>query len=262
LAAEDKNRFPVLLASPKAEALSVTGEASVYVTVASLVFCLGRKPSEIAGAADNCPDAWIKKFDIPEADQILLPGKSAGPTREVMENIYKSFSVYTEIRAIITRFLLAVRREKFELPLREVFMTNFAQMRGADMKHVEQVLELMRLHPWTMRVPELRPYYKKFAEDLDAFKKFEKEVREYHRLLVPPSQYLFLSSELRPLIAVAADFIAEGQPTFGGYGYNKSNYANLISKVRARAPAYQSTAGVSNLAALLGVKEEPLPAPF
>ncbi len=113
-----------------------------------------------------------------------------------------------------------------------------------------------------MRVPELRPYYKKFAEDLDAFKKFEKEVREYHRLLVPPSQYLFLSSELRPLIAVASDLIAEGEPTFGEYVRNKSNYANLISKVRARAPAYQSTAGASNLAALLGVKEEPLPAPF
>jgi hypothetical protein len=148
LAAEDKNRFPVLLASPKAgEALSVTGEASVYVTVASLVFCLGRKSSETAGAADNCPDAWIKKFDIPEADQILLPGKSAGPTREVMETIYKAFSVYTEIRALIVRFLLEVRREKFQLPLREVFMTNFAQMKGAGMKHVEQVLELCACIP-------------------------------------------------------------------------------------------------------------------
>jgi hypothetical protein len=116
------------------------------------------------------------------------------------------------------------------------------------------------MHPWTLGVPELQPYSRKFAQDLTAFKKLDEEVRDYHRLLVPPSQYLFLFSELLPLIAVAADLIPEVETTFGFYVHKKSNYANLISKVRARVPADQSTAGVSKLSALPGVKEEPLPA--
>jgi len=262
LSAEGK-RLPTLFSRVKPSAYAVTREASVYIALSSILFCLGKQASESAKASvlDNRPDALLRRFQIPEEDQVILPGKDAGPDREVLEGVYNAFSNYTEVRGVITTFFLAVKREGHHLPLHlEIMMNNFQLMRGAGMTHLDAIMRLVRSHPWTLRVPELQPFYHKFMADLGEYAKVEEDVRPYHRLLVPQSQFLFLSSELRPLIAVAGSFHEEVEKTFSGYVYNKANYLGLIEKVKGYAPNYKPTSGLARLAALLDVQEVELPA--
>lgn len=86
---------------------------------------------------------------------------------------------------------------------------HLSTMRGTGMTHVEAIIMLIRMHLSNMRVPALKPYFHKFAQDLELFEAVEADIRPYHRLLVPQAKYLFISSELRPLIAVAGSFIKE-----------------------------------------------------
>jgi hypothetical protein len=254
--------FPILPGGVVEDGLAVSHETAVYGALACLLFAIGRQASESAKASvlDNRPDALIRRFGISEADQILFPGRTAGPTREVMEQIYNSFANYTEVRKAIVRLFLGLQKSKGHLPLyAEIMMTNFNLMRGAGMTHVDAIIKLVRMHPWTLKIPELEPYFHRFTEDLQRFEEVPKAVRPYHRLLVPQSEYLFVSSELRPLIAVAGSFISEVEKTFAGYVYNKTVYQELVDKVKQRAPNYQPTEQLSRLATLLGVHEEPLP---
>jgi len=255
-------KLPLLFSPVREEAYSVTREESVYIALSSILFCIGRQASESARASviDNRPDALIRRFQIPEEEQVILPGRSSGPSREMLEGVYNAFSNYTEVRQAIVLFFLALKREGHHLPLHmEIMMTNFQLMRGSGMTHVEAVTRLARSHPWTLKVPELQPYYYKFTEDLAQFEEIEEDIRPYHRLLVPQSQYLFLSSELRPLVAVAGSFHEDIEKTFSGYVYNKANYLGLIDKVKSYAPNYKPTSSLAKLAFLLGVEEVDLP---
>lgn len=254
--------LPELPGEVREEAYAVTKELGVYIALSSLLFSLGKQATESSKASvlDNRPDALIRRFDLSEEDQILLPGRESGPSRKTMETIYNAFANYTEIRAAITLFFLALRRQRQHLPLHlEVMMTNFQLMRGAGMTHVDAVLKLVRMHPWVLRVPKLEPFFEKFIVDLEKFNAIEADIRPYHRLLVPQIEYLFLSSELQPIIAVAGAFIEEVEASFSGYVYNKAKYQNLINEVKSYVPNYNPSAGLTRMADLLGVRDEPLP---
>lgn len=251
-----------LLGPVKPRALAVTDVAAVYAGVASVLFAIGRQASEGArvAALDKRPDALIRKFEIAEVNQVLLPGREAGPSREFLETVYNAFANFSEIRAEIVRFLIGVKRSMDHYPLHlEVIMTNFQLMRGAGMTHVDAILRLMRMHPWTIRIPELEPYYHKFAGELAKFAAIDEDIRQYHRLLVSQSAFLFVSTDYRPLIAVAGDQIAEVEKTFAGYVYNKANYIDLVNKVREYSPQYAPTRKLTTLAEMLGIPDEPLP---
>jgi len=257
--------LPTLFSPVVDTAYSVTREEAVYIALSSILFCIGKQASESAKASviDNRPDALLRRFQIPEEDQVILPGREAGPSREALEMVYNAFANYTEVRGAIVLFFLAVKREAHHLPIHlEILMNNFQLMRGSGMTHVEAVMRLVQSHPWTLRVPELQPYYHKFMADLEVYQGVEVDVRPYHRLLVPQSQFLFLSSELRPLIAVAGSFHEDIEKTFSGYVYNKANYMALIDKVKGYAPNYKPTTSFSRLASLLGVQEAELPEHF
>lgn len=254
--------LPPLPGPVQQAALGVSDKRAVWLALSSLLYCVGKQASESAKASvlDNRPDALIRRFQLPEADQVLLPGKTAGPRREVLESIYNSFSTYTELRALVVSPFLGLRKAGAHLPLHlEIMMTNFNLLRGAGMTHMEAVIKMVRMHPWVMRVPELEPYFHHFAQELEKWEELDLHVREYHRLLVPQSDYMFLSSEYRPLVAVAGSFIEEVEKTFAGYVYNRQAYQDLIDRVHSYAPGYKSTGGLSHLASLLGVADEPLP---
>lgn len=249
---------------PDPRALVVTEIPALYAGVASILFAMGRQASENAQVAslDKRPDALIRRFDIAEGERILLPGREAGPSRESLECIYNAFSTYSEVRAEIVRFFIGVKRSMSFYPSHlEVLMNNFQLMRGAGMTHVDAILKLVKAHPWTIRIPELEPYYVHFADELVKFQAIDEDVRPYHRLLVSQSEFLFLSSEYRPLIAVAGSFISEVEKTFKNYVYNEATYADLVEKVQSYAPQYNPTARLTTLTQLLDIPDVPLPAP-
>jgi len=255
-------QLPSLPSDPREEAGAITHEGAVYIALSSLLFSIGKQATESAKSSvlDSRPDALIRRFNVREGDQILLPGRSAGPGRELMEQVYNSFANYTEIRFEIMRLFLGLKRGGHHLPIHlEIMMTNFNLMRGSGMTHVEAVIKLVRMHPWVLKVPDLEPYFHRFSDDLTKFEQIEEDIRPYHRLLVPQGEYLFLSSEIRPLIAVAGSFLEEVEKTFGGYVYNKATYQALVDRVHSYVPGYQPQKQFSVLAGLLGVKEEPLP---
>jgi hypothetical protein len=127
------------------------------------------------------------------------------------------------------------------------------------MTHVDAILKLAKMHPWTLKVPQLEPYWDRFVQDLAEFNKVDEDVRPYHRLLVPQSAFLFLSPNLAPLIAVAGHFIKEVEKTFANYVYRAADYSELLDLVDRYAPGYIPTKEVNTLATLLGVADVPLP---
>lgn len=258
----DISHLPASPGPSAVEAFGVTDPRGYYLALSSLLFAIGRQASESAKASalDNRPGALIRRFALSDEQQSLLPGMPAGPTREVLEQVYNSFANYTEVRTTVIVPFLGWRRDGAHLPIHlEIMMTNFNLLRGAGMTHVEAVIKLVQMHPWVLRVPDLDPYFHKFLAELEVWTTIDEAVRPYHRLLVPQSEYMFISSEYRPLIAVAGSFIEEVEKTFAGYVYNKALYQELIDRVKSHAPSYTPSGQVSRLAALLGVKDEPLP---
>lgn len=254
--------LPVLPGPVIDEAKAMTAAVPIYAAVASILFAMGRQASEkqSAAALDKRPDALIRRFTVSEEDRILLPGQTAGPSRESLEYIYNAFSVYTELRAEVVRFLIGAQRGSHHYPRTwEVVMTNFHLMRGSGMTHVDAILKLAQMHPWTLKIPELEPYWDRFKKDLQAFHEVEEDVRPYHRLLVPQTSFLFLSPGLTPLIAVAGHLIKEVETTFANYVYRASEHADLIDLIDRYKPGYVPTHQTNTLAMMLGVADEPLP---
>jgi hypothetical protein len=161
---------------------------------------------------------------------------------------------------LIVQLMLAVRDTTGHPPRNiEILMTNFRLMRGAGMTHVGAILKLMNMHAWTVRVPELGPYYSKFATELGEFDKVPKAVREYHRLLVPQSDYKFLTVDYRPLVAVAGHYVKDVEKMFANYVYGANDFAALITKVQMYEPTRAKFVGVGLLAQRLGVQDMELP---
>jgi hypothetical protein len=250
------------LTQPSAGALTVTTVEGVYASVASLLMAIGKQGGSgpEAAAVKARPAALISRFGIPEDQQNILPGHTYGPTLEGLDRVYTAFSTYTEPRAMIVRYFLAVSHQQGHLPLKlEILMTNFRMMRGAGMTHVDAMVKFMNMHPWTVRVPELLPYYEKLSKEMEQFVKIPADVRSYHRLLVPQGDFLFLTPEYRPLIAVAGSFVEQVEKTFANYVYGKGDYATLIQKVQSYQPGTAVYIGSGTLAAKLGLQDMTLP---
>jgi len=255
--------LPTLPGIAMEEAMAVTKEVAVYVALASIFICLGKQASEQARTSvlDNRPDALTRRFTVAEADQVLLPGRSAGPVRENLEEVYNAFANYTELRKVVVLFFLGVQQNvKYPPIYLQVMLTNFSLMRNSGMTHVEAILEMTQMEPWVLRVPKLAPCWKRFQTDLEAFQEVDPAVRPYHRLLVDQHEFLFVSSGLRPLIAVAGALKEEVEKTFQGYAYNKEAYADLVEETLALRQGYRPTHSMSVLAAMLGVQDVELPA--
>lgn len=247
---------------PLDTSFAVDSTIGVYAGVASIVMSIGKQGGSgpEAAAVKSRPKALVNRFGIPEDQQLLLPGQPCGPTLMGLDRVYTAFSTYTEPRAILVRFLLGVEQSAGHLPVNyEIVMTNFRLMRGAGMTHVEAINKLMHMHPWTLRVPELAPYYARYANELEEFNKIPKPVRMYHRLLVPQSEFLFLTPDYKPLIAVAGSYVKEVENSFSGYVYGESEYATLIHTVKSYQPGTAAYIGSGTLAQRLGVQDMTLP---
>jgi hypothetical protein len=244
------------------DSIVVDDPNGIYAAVASVLMGMGRQAGsgpEAAGVKSR-PEALVRRFDLRDKAQELLPGRRYGPTLGGLERIYSAMAVYTEPRAAIVKYFLAIGSVQGHLPVpTEIVMTNFRLMRGAGMTHVGAIIKLMNMHPWTVRVPELAPYYSKFASDLEEFAKIPLHVREYHRLLAPQGQYLFLSSELAPLVAVAGHYVKEVETSFSGYVYRAQEHASLIARVGMYEPTTSSYVGSSLLAQRLNIQDMTLP---
>jgi hypothetical protein len=230
--------------------------------MASLLMAIGKQGGSgpEAAAVNARPAALISRFGLKDNQQALLPGRPAGPTAGGLDRIYTAYSTYTEPRAVLVRYFLAISAQQGHLPVHlEIMMTNFRLMRGAGMTHVGAITKFMNMHPWAVRVPELRPYFEQFATEYESFLQIPEDIRPYHRLLVPQSDFMFLTSEYRPLIAVAGAFIEEVEQTFAGYVYGKGDYSVLIHKVQAYQPGTSAYVGAGTLASKLGIQDMTLP---
>lgn len=248
--------------NPDMSAVAIDSYDGVHAGLASLLMSIGKDAGTTVDAnlMKARPDALIRRFDLSGDALLLLPGKAYGPSHDTLKTLYSSFSTYSEVRMKITQYMLGLSQATGHLPRgAEIIMNNFRLLRGSQMSHVTAITKFMRMHPWSLRVPELRPYYEQFAQDLVKFDAVEESVRQYHRLLVPQSEFLFISAEYRPLIAVSGDFIKEVEATFNSYVYNSSDYSALIQKVRAHEPTKAKYVGVSLLASLLNVQDQELP---
>lgn len=247
---------------PMGEAVAVDSVLGVYAGVASILMSVGRQsnPGPEAASVKSRPAALIGRFQIPEDQQDVLPGRSCGPDQTGLERMYASFSTYSEPRACLIKYFLSVGISQSHLPLPfEIVMTNFRLMRGAGMTHVEAINKLMNMHPWTVRVPALAPYYAKYASELIEFSKIPRDMRFYHRLLVPQSEFMFLTPEYKPLIAVAGSFVKDVESTFKGYVYGEKEFESLITDVRSYAPGTATYVGGGDLARQLGIQDMELP---
>jgi len=256
----DRQLLPVPEAA-SGEALLVTSVPAVFSGVALVLFAIGKQARESAptAAAVNRPSALIRKYTLTDQEQILLPGRDLGPAVKTLERIYNAFNVYSELRALVAKSLLAINAATPHPPAHlDPLMVQLHLLRNSGMTHVGAIEKLVQAHPWVVRVPELEPYFRRFCFDLVEFEKIPKAVRQYHRLLAPPNDFLFLTSELRPLIAVAGDFVKDVEIDFKDYVYNADKFEDLIKKVRSYQPMYVPTSNLQSLAAQLGLDDIPL----
>jgi len=244
------------------DCVEVSMPEGIYAALSSLLFAVGKQAGTgpEANAVKSRPGALIRRFTIPEDQQTLMPGKALGPSQQALEKVYNAFSTYTEPRMKLVQLFLSVSTmEGHPAKHIEVLLTNFRMMRGAGMTHVGAILSLAQMHPWTLRVPELGPYYSRFVAETAKFDTIPVSVRQYHRLLVPQSEFLFLTTDYKPLIAVAGDFIKDVEATFKGYVYGEQEFAKLIARVRSYEPSKSKFIGKGSLAAALGVPDMELP---
>jgi len=243
------------------DALMVSAVPAVYSGVALVLFAIGKQSKESAPTAAivNRPSALVRKYTLSDEEQVLLPGRDHGPSVKTLERIYNAFNVYSEPRTLIAKSLLAINVANPHPPAHlDPLMVQLHLMRSAGMTHVGAIEKLVHAHPWVVRVPKLEPYFRRFCVDLVEFEKIPLHVRQYHRLLAPPNEFLFLSSDLRPLIAVAGDFVKDVETDFVNYIYRSADYADLIKEVRSRQPAYIPRGDLSLLATQLGLDDIPL----
>jgi len=247
---------------PNPDCIDIDTTEGLFASLSSLLFAIGKQAGNgpEAGAVKARPDALIRRFGIAEDQQALLPGRTLGPSQQTLESIYGVFSTYTEPRMKVIQLFLSLSAQGGHPSKHvEILLTNFRMMRGAGMTHVGAILSLAQMHPWTLRVPELGAYYAKFVVETRKFEQVPAPVRQYHRLLVPQSEFLFLTTEYKPLIAVAGDFLSDVEETFSRYVYGKNDYATLIARVRSYEPSKSKFIGKGTLAEALGVPDMDLP---
>lgn len=255
----DKKLLPVPEAAHP-EAIAISSTVALYSGVALVIFSTGRQARETSPDAitTNRPKALISKYSILPSDQVIFPGREHGPSVKTLERAFNAFGVYTEPRMQVIRTLLGFQQSSEHYPVHlDAVMTQFRLMRFAGMTHVGAITKLVQAHPWTVRVPKLEPYFRIFCTHLSRFNTLPEQLRPYHRLLASPADYLFLTSELRPLVAVAGSFLKDVEATFKDYVYNEDDYRELIEEVKSRRPGYEPVQNLALMAAQLGLEEIP-----
>lgn len=247
---------------PDQDAVEMSDADGLYAAVASILMAFGKQAGNGPDAAimKSRPDALVSRFTIPEPALLCLPGHIYGPTQEDLKGVFDTMSTYSEVRMLVTQYFLGVAQNVGHPPRHlEIIMTNFRLLRGTQLTHMGAIIKFMNMHPWSIRVPELTPYYMAFAAELVEYGKIPDAAREYHRMLVPQADFLFVSSNYRPLIAVAGDFVKDVEAKFSGYIYNASEFTSLIMKVRSYEPSNAHFIGTNDLAQKLGVADMSLP---
>jgi hypothetical protein len=200
------------------------------------------------------PKAMKGKYKLTDDECRLFPGEALGPEIENLEQVSLGFSMYPKLRYLIASFFISLRSTGVFLPPNvDPFMLIFDLLQNVGMTHVGAIIKFVEMHPWSLKVPELASDFTYFASDLSKMALIPSQVRPYHRLLVPQTDYLFVTSRLRPLVAVAGSFVEEVDSTFKNYVYNAAMYTDLISRVRRRAPMNFTIPDVSSLEALFNV---------
>jgi len=242
------------------DAVEVVSTTAVFASAAMVFLCLGKQARESAPSAATIkrPRALIREFSLSDLDQRLMPGKSAGPSVSTLEYLFSAFNVYTEPRSVVVRYLLGVKASSPHYPTHiRPFITNLKMTANAGMTHVGAIHKLIQAHPWVIRIPELLPYFRIFCQDLNMFHSIPDAVRPYHRLVAPPDDHIFLTSDLKPLVAVAGAFLADVEKDFKDYVYGKDDYKDLINRVKSRAPNYRSVDLLADIARDLGLPDIP-----
>jgi len=247
------------------ESMAVSNPQSLYAAAAVAFMTYAKPAGEGAQNAYEVarPNSLIGKYKLDDSEISLFPGGTYGPDLEALDQVNAGFGLFPQLRYLITCFFISLDRSRmFSPPNVDPFRVMFALLKNVGMTHLGAVTNLLRSRPWTAKLPELIPYYQVFAADLAKFQAVPADLRPYHRLLVDQSQYLFVTSEIRPLIAVAGHYYEEVEKTFRDYVYNKERYEDLIRRVVARDPDVPINTGMADLVALLGIQDvDPRPAP-
>jgi hypothetical protein len=238
------------------EALAITRPTSVHAAAALIWMAYAKSAGDSSRRAYEVarPKAMIGKFQIPDADTDILPGGQYGPVLAALDQINLGAAMHEHIRYLLTAFMMSVTNQTvFIEPSLQAHAMMFQMLANTGMTHVGAIAKLVEMQPWVLGVPELAAEFQTFANELDKMAQFPPSIRPYHRLLYPQTRFLFVSSSLKPLIAVAGDFIAEVEDNFRRYVYDAETYASLISKVRSRQPTGFHLTNTSDLAAKFGV---------
>lgn len=238
------------------EALAVTRPTSVHAAAALVWMAYAKSAGDSSRRAYEVarPKAMIGRFQIPDSDADILPGGPAGPILEALDQVNLGATMYEHVRYLLTAYMMSLTGHTTFVPLSlHAHVMMFQLLANTGMTHVGAVAKLVEMQPWVLGVPELAAEFQTFAGELDKMAQFPPHVRPYHRLLYPQTQFLFLSSTLRPLIAVAGEFITEVEDNFKNYVYDSDRYATLVGKVKARQPVGFHISNTQNIAAKFGV---------
>jgi hypothetical protein len=248
------------------ESMAVSNPQALYAAAAVAFMTYAKPAGEGAQNAYEVarPNSLIGKYKLDDSEIFLFPGGTHGPDLEALDQVNAGFGLFPQLRYLLTCFFIGLDRSRmFSPPNVDPFRVMFALLKNVGMTHLGAVTNLLRSRPWTAKLPELIPYYQIFARDLAKFQEVPVDLRPYHRLLVDQSQYLFLTSEIRPLIAVAGYYYEEVEKTFRDYVYNKDRYEDLIRRVASRDPDVPINTGMADLVALLGIQDvDPRPIPL
>jgi hypothetical protein len=245
------------------ECVLVTNQKAVYAAAAVAFMTYAKSAGESSRTALEAarPSAMSGKYGLTGDDTNLFPGSAWGPEIENLEQVNIGFTLYPRLRYLVTAFFISVQSARtFPPPNVDPFVLIFSMLKNVGLTHVGAIVKLIEMHPWVLQIPSLAPDLKFFADELKQSLAVQPNLRPYHRLLVPQAQFLFVSANMRPLIAVAGDFVKEVESTFGNYESGRNTYAKLIQQVRDRAPLSERVPDINNLARLFDVAEiEPGP---
>lgn len=246
------------------EAMAVTRPTSVHAAAALVWMAYAKSAGDSSRRAYEVarPKAMIGRFQIPDGDADILPGGPSGPILEALDQVNLGATMFEHIRYLITAYMMSITTQTTFVPLSlHAHVMMFQMLANTGMTHVGAIAKLVEMQPWVLGIPELAAEFLTFAGELDKMAQYPPSVRPYHRLLYPQTQFLFVSSTLRPLIAVAGEFITEVEDNFKNYIYDSDKYASLVGKVRARQPVGFHISNTQTLAAKFGVSVIPPAAP-
>jgi len=237
--------------------LTITNPVAVCASAAVAWMTYAKSAGESSRTAleQARPQAMKGKYKLTDDDVLLFPGETLGPEIENLDQVNLGFALYPSVRYLVTAFFLSLKSSSIFVPPNvDPFMMLFDMLKNVGMTHVGAVVKFVEMHPWSLKIPELAADFQYFAAELTKMSMVPLDIRPYHRLLVPQTDYLFVASNIRPLVAVAGSFVEEVDRSFRNYVYKAQDYKDLISRVRQRAPTNSIIPDVSTLESLFGVQ--------